>query len=257
MTRVTRPLGRLAGLLLLAALAALAGAVGCGSAATNARRPDVIVVVLDTIRVDRTSVFDRARETTPFLAEFADGSVVFDNAWSTSSWTAPAVASLFTGVYPSQHGVDVGVWLFQRLKDERPQLQLKRIPESLDTLPEVFRASGYTTFGIADNPNISSAEGFASGFDRFASADYRGAAEVNSLLERWQPEIERASPAFVYLHYMDAHWPYHPHAAERKPGETPRTPEAEVAAYDSELRYLDDHLRRALAALDPPATRSS
>jgi len=212
-------------------------------------RPDVVLIVLDTLRVDRTSLVDESLDTMPFLAEWARGAVQFEDASSTSSWTAPAVASLFTGVYPNQHGVDVGVWLFERLRRARPELRLKALPRDLETLPEVMRAAGYTTFGIADNPNISAEEGFSRGFDHFASADYRGGAEVNGLLAEWLPAIRAAEPAFVYLHYMDPHWPYHGHGEPRaaNPERSPRV--EEVARYDAELRFLDTRLREAFAML--------
>ena len=230
-----------------AALLALAVLAGCGTA--GSKPPDVVVVVLDTLRIDRTTVFDPARDTTPFLAGLAARSVVFDDAWSTSSWTAPAVASLFTGLYPSQHGVDVGIWLLRQLHASRPELRLKQIPHELETLPELLRARGYATFGIADNPNLSRAEGFASGFDRFASADYRGGAEVNALLAEWAPSIRAAEPAFVYLHYMDAHWPYHGHRDHWRPPDLESERAQEIARYDAELRFLDARLREAFELL--------
>ena len=226
----------------------LLSAMGCGAPRPVAR--DVVVVVLDTVRRDRTSVYAPGSDTMPFLAEFAEQSVVFENAWATSSWTAPSVASVFTGLYPNQHGVDVGVWLFERLQPTRPELRLARIPQSLDTLPEVMRAQGFETFGIADNPNVSKAEGFSRGFDRFASADYRGGAEINALLADWAPAIRSADPAFVYLHYMDAHWPYHAHAQHLRQASAPGAHADERARYDAELRYLDARLREAFALLE-------
>ena len=212
-------------------------------------RPDVVVIVLDTLRVDRTTLADPSLDTMPFLAEWAEGAVRFDDASSTSSWTAPSVGSLFTGVYPNQHGVDVGVWLFERLRRARPELRLKALPEDLETLPEMLRRHGYTTFGIADNPNISAREGFSRGFDRFASADYRGGAEVNGLLAEWLPAIRAADPAFVYLHYMDPHWPYHGHGEVPPPNPDRSLQRDEVARYDAELRYLDARLREAFQML--------
>ena len=65
-------------------LAALAQGLAAGCAEPE-RAPDVLVVVLDTVRIDRTSVFDPSRDTMPFLAEFAKRSAVFSNAWATSS----------------------------------------------------------------------------------------------------------------------------------------------------------------------------
>ena len=213
------------------------------------KMPDVVVIVLDTLRVDRTTLADPSLDTMPFLANWAEGAVRFEDASSTSSWTAPAVGSLFTGVYPNQHGVDVGVWLFERLRRARPELRRKALPDDLETLPEMLRRRGYTTFGIADNPNITAREGFSRGFDRFASADYRGGAELNGLLAEWLPAIRAADPAFVYLHYMDPHWPYHGHGEASPPNPERSLQRDELARYDAELRYLDSRLREAFRML--------
>jgi len=225
----------------------------CGAAPerhASSPRPDVVVVTLDTVRSDHLPLFDPLRDTMPFLIELARGGVVFERAWAPSSWTAPSTASLFTGLYPSQHGVDVGVWLYERLRSEGSTVRLARIPDAIETLPEAMRALGYRTFGVADNPNIDRAEGFARGFDLFESHDYAGAETVNAALRAWRDQIRSAEPSFVYLHYMDAHWPYHPRPGyARHPGSD--DPERlERAAYDGELRYLDAKLREAFSLLE-------
>ncbi|MAB78775.1 MAG: hypothetical protein CMJ89_05410 [Planctomycetes bacterium] len=229
-------------------LAVLAALFACGSGRSD-ELPDVVVVVVDTLRADHLGLYGYDRETAPFLAEWAERSVSFDRAFSTSSWTAPAAASLFTGVYPIQHGVTMGMNAYQGLKRMRGDLELNRIPEELETLPEFMRSLGYRTFGIADNPNICAAEGFERGFDRFVQFDYEGAPAVEKSLLEWGAEIRSARPFFLYLHYMDPHLPYH----EREPWHEPSTStdvhEQNRAAYDSEIRYFDQHLRRAFETL--------
>ena len=79
---------------------------------------------------------------------------MFEHTWATSSWTAPATASVFTGVYPDQHGVQVGMQVFQRMQKFEPKLELNHLPPDLQTLPEFMKSAGYRTFGVADNPNI-------------------------------------------------------------------------------------------------------
>ena len=71
-------------------------------------RPDVVLIVIDTLRKDHLPAYGYARDTAPFLSRLAARGVVFDNAYSTAPWTAPATASLFTGRYPFQHGVVSG-----------------------------------------------------------------------------------------------------------------------------------------------------
>jgi len=215
----------------------------------EARRPNVLVVVVDTLRADHLSFYGYPVETAPFLAAQAARSVVFENAWSTSSWTAPAAASLFTGVYPVEHGVHLGVNAVEMLQRGGAKVTLDRVPDALETLPELMRGLGYRTFGVSDNPNVSEAQGFAAGFDRFENYDYAGAPRVNASVEALLPEIGSAERWFVYLHYMDPHQPYHP---RRRYLQRPRGADAHAAsraAYDSEIGWVDEHIRRAFELL--------
>ncbi|SVE12801.1 uncharacterized protein METZ01_LOCUS465655, partial [marine metagenome] len=66
---------------------------------------NVVVISLDTLRADRTGVYTAGLPTTPALERLASGSVVFERAISQSAWTRPAHASMFTGLYPSEHGI--------------------------------------------------------------------------------------------------------------------------------------------------------
>lgn len=221
---------------------------GCAREAP-AGHPDVLIVVVDTLRADRLPFYGYAAETAPFLTSWADRSVVFERAWSTSSWTAPASASLFTGVYPLQHGVHLGVKAFELLQKGGARLELDRVPDALETLPELLRSAGYRTFGVSDNPNVSDAQGFAAGFDRFENFSYAGAKRVNSVIASWQSEIARAEPWFVYLHYMDPHEPYHARRPWLHQPATKGRYAMDGAAYDSEIGWVDAHLREAFEAL--------
>ena len=71
--------------------------------------PSIVVLVsVDTLRADVVSFDGYARPTTPFMDHLAADGVVFTNAYSTSSWTPPAMGSLLTGLYPTSHGVTTG-----------------------------------------------------------------------------------------------------------------------------------------------------
>ncbi|KXB06245.1 hypothetical protein AKJ53_00915 [candidate division MSBL1 archaeon SCGC-AAA382F02] len=68
-------------------------------------RPNILWITLDAVRADRLSCYSYKRNTTPFLSRLAKKSLIFKNAISNSIWTFPSVASMFTGKYPSEHGM--------------------------------------------------------------------------------------------------------------------------------------------------------
>ena len=67
------------------------------------KQPNVIVLVLDTQRADRMSLYGHTRDTTPVINEFARGGTVFDWAISPAAWTVPSHASLFTVTEPEEY----------------------------------------------------------------------------------------------------------------------------------------------------------
>jgi len=112
-------------------------------------RLNVIVVVWDTARADRLSVYGAERPTTPWLAEAAGDAVVFEQAHSPAIWTLPAHASMFTGLPPETTGADER-WLWL---DERHH-----------TLAEHFAARGYATFAMAANTLLCDETNLLQGF---------------------------------------------------------------------------------------------
>jgi arylsulfatase A-like enzyme len=205
-------------------------------------RPNIVVIVIDTLRADHLPIYGYPHPTAPFLGRLEQESIVFDRVYSTSSWTSPATASLFTSLYPTQHGVTTGMVATRRAQRLDPTVTLNAIPEEAVTLPEMMQRAGYRTFGVADNWNISADEGFDQGFDAFQSYNDRGADAVNAQVDRWRAEIlEQGSPYFLYLQYMDPHRPYR--LQERWSGELGATGSPDVSAYDSEIRLVDEHIR--------------
>jgi len=171
-------------------------------------RPHVVVVVIDTLRFDHLPFYGYAKDTAPFLAKLAARGVVFEKAYAASSWTAPATASIFTGLYPFQHGVVMGLLAQMKLIKKHPEIEINRIPEAVTTLPEVFRREGYRTFGVSDNANITEAQGFSQGFDRLLVSVHRGAGYINERALGLEKEIRAQGPYFLYIHYNDPHMPY-------------------------------------------------
>ena len=175
-------------------IAGLWASLGCPSGnGGNVTRPNVVFVVLDTLRADHLELYGYGDSTAPFLARVGKQSAVFTRAFSTSSWTAPATASLFTGLYPTRHGVMLGFRAKLRREAERATettIRVGKLPSSVATLPEHMKRLGYRTYGIATNVNIGSAMGFDRGFDRFLNLTNEPAESVLKTLRGWQAEIE-------------------------------------------------------------------
>src|SRR5688500_2354800 len=115
-------------LALLLCLWLTSGGQASGGADSQRGAKNVLLFTVDSCRPDRFSLYGNARNTTPSIDSWAKGAVVYDNAFSVSSWTAPGLVSILTGLYPWQHGVD------SRDRMLRP---------STLTLPKLFRQAGY------------------------------------------------------------------------------------------------------------------
>ena len=249
----------------IGAIALLLAACNDFSLSTADPRPNVVLVTIDTLRPDHLAPYGYEKNTAPFIEKIAENSATFLRAYGTSSWTAPTSASIFTGLYPTRHGVieSLHAARVRRNSQKKNALLLTRIGDDVKTLPERLQAAGYTTFGVGANPNIGPEIGFSRGFDHFKRLDF-GFTEVGkavvhdyahadvaakALLD-WEDEIKEASPSFIYLHLNDPHVPYN----EREPWfEAPQkidTKVREKAAYDSEIAYLDSVLAQLYERLD-------
>jgi len=162
------------------------------------------------------------------------------------------MASLFTGYYPTAHGVTQHVAL-NRMPDDA-------ISPDLVTLAEVFREGGYTTSGITANAWVSDARGYDQGFDSFDTIDYSTAQVVNTLAFKHLELIQQSQPFFLYVHYMDPHPPLSAPArltqialrlhAALPPEEAIESPHIEkIAAYDAEIFFFDHYLGELLDRL--------
>lgn len=181
------------GAALVAALASCGGGPEDGAVQ---RRPNIVLYVVDTVRADRLGVYGYEKPTSPRLDAFAEEAVVFENAYAQSSWTRPAVASLFTGLLPPAH----------RTVGRRSVL-----PENATTLAEILAANGYEGMGLVRNPNVGAAFGFSQGFSRFRSEDRDRDETMLDRVRLWLDERQDPEqPFFLYLHAIDPHGPYDP-----------------------------------------------
>ncbi|MEZ6020454.1 MAG: sulfatase, partial [Planctomycetota bacterium] len=199
--------------------------------------PNVVLIVIDTLRADRFEAYGGAPEIAPFLNHLGSTGTVCTQTYSASSWTAPAMASMMTALHPLQHGVQKGFLANMKDQGESQTIALDRVPGELETLAESLQLSGYRTFAVTDNRNICSEMGFDQGFDRFHNMNHEGAKALQSKVMEWQPELRKKGPYFLYLHFMDPHRPYRHHDPGYAPVGKPRLDQ--LAAYNSEVDHVD------------------
>jgi arylsulfatase A-like enzyme len=251
-----------------------------GSVQAAERRPDVILIVVDTLRSDHMSVYGYPRPTTPFLEECASQGAVFEDVTTQFSWTMPSMVSMMTGRYLSE--------------------LMPVVPAESPTLAEAFSAVGYRSLAVVSNVLINEAAGFARGFDQYDSNPTKeqrpkgkdNTRDLSELQEDLWPALQRAlepaangarPPLFLYVHTFDAHQPFEHHpeleadlsveeASTVQPagwqvdelarrGPKPDAPatdwsrelsqiRAERGLYDQEIRYTDEQLRLLFARLE-------
>lgn len=208
---------------------------------------NIVLIVIDTLRSDHLPFYGYHKNTAPFLWDIAKKSVVFENAFSASSWTSPATASIFTSLYPYQHGVLMGLLAIRNAQKIDPDITINRIPEEIDTIAEVLKKEGYKTYGVSDNLNIGKRQGFTQGFDKFRTFMYRQAPNLNEIVKKWKKKLTAGGKYFLYLHYMEPHAPYHPRGPWYAPFEDRR--KDRISAYDSEINFVDRHIEELFELL--------
>ncbi len=236
-----------------------------------ARRPNVLIVVVDSLRTDHVGCYGSTLGLTPALDELAAEAVVYEQAIAQSPWTRASFASLLASLYPSSHGI---------------QGPSDTLVEAIDTLPEVMQTGGYVTGSRLNSPDLTTRLGFHQGFDDFeylAPLRPLGASEASSLLVLYAAirfrlggmvPTDRRSVTSYYqdagtvtaegqeflltqrrgrwmltLHYMEPHQPYfrHPrdgHAVARRDGVSPdlETVREMETLYRGEVRHADANL---------------
>jgi arylsulfatase A-like enzyme len=188
-------------------------------------KPNILWIVMDTVRADHLSCYGYYRDTTPNIDEIASEGILFENAISAAPWTPPSHASMFTGMFPSRHGMDAEhMWL----------------DEDFQTVAEVLRLHGYRTFAYSNNPHIDPTRNLSQGFDtlevtqggklkagsqltdllkateiKIIIQNYLlmddGARRTNEVVKKWISDAhQEETPFFVFINYMEAHARYHP-----------------------------------------------
>ena len=189
-------------------------AISLPPSASATKRPNVLLIVIDTLRSDHVSAYGYQQKTTPWIDAFAKQSVQYQTAISQSPWTTPSHAALFTGQYPSRNGVDgKNIHLHSENK----------------TMAEVLEKNGYQTAGFINNVYIRRQTGLAQGFQQYE--EFWGRNEGSSLMllveflnNRWDPRSDKGADEtidavadwldhdwnpknsfFLFAHFMEPH----------------------------------------------------
>jgi arylsulfatase A-like enzyme len=185
----------------------------------RAGAPDVLFLVMDTVRAESTSAYGYGRKTTPNLDQLASEGILFEEATAPGTWSLPAHAALFTGNFPSYNNAHE---------------ETRYLDEKLPTVAETFAKAGYDTLCFSANPHVSDAFGLTRGFaysDRawmsgpgarqfsfiYRTLDWfdlgatdKGGGEVVGNVTRWLAHRPKdGPPAFVFVNFLEAHFPFH------------------------------------------------
>jgi len=204
------------------------------AAAAPADRPNVILLVLDTVRSDHLSLYGYDRATSPNLERLAPEFLVCRDTISSAPWTVPSHATLFTGLYPAAHGARS---FLPRKIPKKFWSNVYSLERGRITLAERLAAAGYLTAGLVSNPFLSRRSGLGQGFHHYLYQPNRNfrlslhcawlmnhlfgdryravfdkpqqtAWQINRRIEAW---LDRYAdrPFFLFANYMDAHMPTH------------------------------------------------
>ena len=167
--------------------------LGClpKSSEHSAPPPNLLLVSVDTLRADHLSLYGYPRETSPFLEQLAEESIVFDQFFHSGGGTLPSHLSLLTSLSPAVHGIG-------------PHNPV-RLPDEITTLSEYLKKEGYSTAAFTDGGWMDGRYGFDQGFDIYDDDDkyFRNKlARINDFIAEQSPEDP---PFFLFIHTYEVH----------------------------------------------------
>lgn len=160
--------------------------------------PNVVLVIVDTLRADVLGSYGDGGGLTPSLDRLAEGSVRFADLSSAAPWTLPSIASMLTGFHPQVHGAG------RRIGQFAPT----GLGDAPATLPQVLAGHGFTTVGVYNNIYMNPAFGLSRGFDEYTWVERRDDQVVEAAIERLDALAGRRF--FLLVHLFGPHHPYEP-----------------------------------------------
>lgn len=221
--------------------------------------PNIVLIVIDTVRADHVGCYGYERNTTPNIDALARHALVFKNATSAASWTTPSVAALLSSQYPSTMGIH-----------EKPA----KLNTDYPLLAEVLKKHGYRTHGIVSFSYLSNRLGFGRGFDEYDERSHRGHGGIVSPLVTTKAlkflKSGPTQPFFLFVHNFDPHYSYIQHEQynycpgyqgkiksgqridilrDMRPSMSAEDIHYIVSLFDSELAYTDMFIAKILQEL--------
>lgn len=221
----------------------------------------VLLLVADALNVRHLSLYGYERETSPRLDALGKSSLVFTNHVSNSSWTRPSFTTLITGLSKRQHRMELGGG---------------PLDDKLITLAERYKKAGYRTASFIGNGLIRKRWNFDQGYDHYQDIEAMGVKAfprdsilVKKAVDWFETIAESNDPYFAVFFLTSTHPPYRPPRADRHfleqvpPGRIIEHPYKEykkplpkgdhdriVAAYDDEIRYMDNQIDSLLGFME-------
>jgi len=204
-----------------------------------ARPVNILLITLDTTRADRLGCYGYRPALTPTLDRLASEGVLFERAYASAPLTLPSHATMFTGLYPPEHGLRT---------NGRGKLDTE-----IPVLPALLNEAGYDTGGFVASFVLDSKFGLDRGFSVYDD-DLRNAAPAEDVLHRERDgaavvksairwlKAPRSKPFCCWVHLYDPHYPYKKHESEF--GDRFRD-----SPYDAEIAYVDQQIKRLLDQL--------
>ena len=158
---------------------------------------NLIIISLTNTRKDHIGLYGYNLDTTPNIDEFFKDSLIFENAFSPTSWTLPAAASLFTSLFPQAHGI------INRHEG-------KKIPANQQTLAEILKNNNYKTAAFTGGGDYNRVYGFNRGFDEYNdNKNFAGISDSINDITDWL-NTNKEKKFFLFIQGFDTHCPFNP-----------------------------------------------
>lgn len=184
------------------------GVIGPALGRSQDRRPNILLISLDTLRADRLGSYGAGRPTSPTIDKLAAEGVRFDRAEAPSNWTLPSHYSMLSGLSAISHGVMPDLGILQGFLYPDRLFQLRGSGKEV-MLAEALTGQGYRTAGVTEDGWVSAKFGFGQGFRLYRSAD---AGSLPGTVAGALAELETtgsSGPWFLFVHTYAPHQPYH------------------------------------------------
>ncbi len=245
---------------------------------TEQKRPNMLLVTLDTVRADHVGCYGYKRATTPTIDRLAQQGTTFTRAFSNIPWTTPSHFCFLTGAHVARHGSRDNFKNRRGIQGRAPVM-----------ISEALQHAGYDTAAFVSGYPLLRRSGLAAGFrtydDRMQDKLFDGTWKVErraphtaAAFKKWWPVRNPGAPWFAWVHFYDAHGPYTPFPAYKNmfvddglgskdavldaPGNEPKPPawtkiadkrqdrQYYISQYDAEIRMVDDALKEIITLLE-------